>query len=182
MIDAKSQIDATEHAESYVRSDEDFDIRGRGSKRDVVYLGWPIAPSYMSQNAGGGGRGLLRCGVSANEYSCAHGAQINFGDLTSYLTYVQKPMLALFFGSHETSQIIWISKPAPTIQCTVIRFVWVSAKFGTCTVKSVNGSLVAAKMCTFTTESTHSTTVPFTLTTVQVPNLALTHTKRFTVC
>ncbi len=32
---------------------------------------------------GGGG-----CGISANEYSCAHGAQINFGDLTPYLTYV----------------------------------------------------------------------------------------------
>jgi hypothetical protein len=30
------------------------------------------------------GRG---CGVSANEYSCAHEAQINFGDLTPYLTY-----------------------------------------------------------------------------------------------
>ncbi len=27
------------------------------------------------------------CGVSANEYSCAHGAQKNFGDLTPYLTY-----------------------------------------------------------------------------------------------
>jgi hypothetical protein len=36
----------------------------------------------MSPNSGGGG-----CGISANEYSCAHGAQINFGDLTSYLTY-----------------------------------------------------------------------------------------------
>jgi hypothetical protein len=35
----------------------------------------------MSPNAGG------CCGVSANEYSCAHGAQINFGDLTPYLTY-----------------------------------------------------------------------------------------------
>jgi hypothetical protein len=33
-----------------------------------------------------GGRGLL-CGVSANEYSYAHGAQINFGDLTPYLNY-----------------------------------------------------------------------------------------------
>jgi hypothetical protein len=31
---------------------------------------------------GGGG-----CGVSANENSCAHGVQINFGDLTPYLTY-----------------------------------------------------------------------------------------------
>jgi hypothetical protein len=32
---------------------------------------------------GGGGC----CGVSANKYSCAHGAQINIGNLTSYLTY-----------------------------------------------------------------------------------------------
>jgi hypothetical protein len=35
----------------------------------------------MSPNAGGGG-----CGVLANEYSSAHGAKINFGDLTPYLT------------------------------------------------------------------------------------------------
>ncbi len=27
----------------------------RGSERDVVYLGGPIAPCYMSPNAGGGG-------------------------------------------------------------------------------------------------------------------------------
>ncbi len=31
--------------------------------------------------------GVRGCEVSANEYSCAHGAQINFGDLTKYLTY-----------------------------------------------------------------------------------------------
>jgi hypothetical protein len=54
----------------------------RGSQRDVVYLGWPIASSYMSPNGGEGGR--LR-GLSANEYSCAHGAQVNFGNLTPYL-------------------------------------------------------------------------------------------------
>ncbi len=38
-----------------------FILLYRGSKRDdVVYLGWPKAPSYMSPNAGGGGglRGL----------------------------------------------------------------------------------------------------------------------------
>ncbi len=35
----------------------------------------------------------------------------------------------------------------------VIRFVWVSAKFGTCTVVSVNGTLVEPKMCTSTLES-----------------------------
>jgi hypothetical protein len=39
---------------------------------------------YESQYGGWGGG----WGVSANEYSCAHGAQINFGDLPSYLTYV----------------------------------------------------------------------------------------------
>ncbi len=32
----------------------------RGSQRDVVYYGWPIAPSYMSSNAGGRGWGGLR--------------------------------------------------------------------------------------------------------------------------
>jgi hypothetical protein len=37
----------------------------------------------MSQNAGYGGS----CRESTNEFSCAHGAQINFGDLTPYLTY-----------------------------------------------------------------------------------------------
>jgi hypothetical protein len=31
------------------------------------------------------------CGVSANEYSFTHGAQINFGDLTPYLTYAYNP-------------------------------------------------------------------------------------------
>ena len=45
--------------------------------------------SWLTNNAlvyepkcGGGG-----FGASADEYSCAHGAQINFGDLTPYLTY-----------------------------------------------------------------------------------------------
>ncbi len=38
----------------------------------------------MSPNAGGGGW-VAR--VSANEYSCAHGGQIYFGDLTPYLTH-----------------------------------------------------------------------------------------------
>ncbi len=35
-------------------------------------------------NAGGGEVGLRN--LTANEYSCAQGAQINFGDLTPYLT------------------------------------------------------------------------------------------------
>jgi hypothetical protein len=36
----------------------------------------------MSREGGGG------CGVSANEYSCAHGAQMKFRDLAPYFTYV----------------------------------------------------------------------------------------------
>ncbi len=74
----------------------------RGSQRDVVYLGWPIVPSYVSPNAGVGGGG--GCRVSANEYSCAHGAQINFGDLTPYLTcacYAPAPII--FFLLHYSA-------------------------------------------------------------------------------
>jgi hypothetical protein len=41
---------------------------------------------------GGGG-----CGVSANEYSCAHEAQVNFGDLTPYLHLLQ----IVFRHDHE---------------------------------------------------------------------------------
>jgi hypothetical protein len=44
-----------------------------------------MASSYMSPNRGGGGAG---CGVSANKYSCAHGAQINFEDLPPYLIHI----------------------------------------------------------------------------------------------
>jgi hypothetical protein len=38
---------------------------------------------YEPKCVGGGGGG--GCGVSAKEYSCAHGAQINFRDLTPHL-------------------------------------------------------------------------------------------------
>jgi hypothetical protein len=47
---------------------------------------WPIASSYMSPNSGGG----WSCDVSAGLSQWVQlytGAQINFGDLTSYLTY-----------------------------------------------------------------------------------------------
>ncbi len=45
----------------------------------------------MSQNVGGG----EGSGVSANEYSCTYtGAQINFGDLTPYLSYAKSSLVA----------------------------------------------------------------------------------------
>ena len=50
--------------------------RERGSQRDVVYLGWPIASTYMSPNAGGwGGEGARGLSQWVHLwYSCAHGA------------------------------------------------------------------------------------------------------------
>ncbi len=43
-------------------------------------------------------------GVSVNDYSCAHGAQINFGDLTPYLTYARSEgitiQLCVLYMSH----------------------------------------------------------------------------------
>ncbi len=54
----------------------------QGVSKRCRLLGWPRTPSYMSPNVGRGGCG----GDLANKYSCAHGIQINFGDLTPYLT------------------------------------------------------------------------------------------------
>jgi hypothetical protein len=41
--------------------------------------------------------------VSAIEYSCAHGAQINFGDLTPYLTYGPGQKVPHTAGSGSTT-------------------------------------------------------------------------------
>jgi hypothetical protein len=65
---------------------------------------------------------------------------------------------------------------------TVFRFVSVSAQFGT--VLSVKGTLLKLK-CAHSPLSVRiisSTSVPFTLMTVHMPNLALVETKRITVC
>ncbi len=73
-------------------------LSARGLQRDVVCLDRPIPPSYVSPKCGDGGGGVA-CGVSANEYSCAHGSQINFGELTPYLTYGQCWMKNEFWGT-----------------------------------------------------------------------------------
>ncbi len=70
-----------------VRADRDLPLSLpplQGSQRDVVHLGWPIAPSYISPNAGGGWRIAGPQPMSTAVH--AHGAQRNFGDLTPYLT------------------------------------------------------------------------------------------------
>jgi hypothetical protein len=46
-------------------------------------------------------RGDGGCGVSDNEYSCAHGAQVNFGDLTPYLTF---DLSEKYFQDHSLTQ------------------------------------------------------------------------------
>ncbi len=58
-------------------------VTTRGLPRDVVYLGWPTTLSWWAQMRG---RGELR-GLS-QWVQLYRGAQINFGDLTPYLTYV----------------------------------------------------------------------------------------------
>ncbi len=59
-------------------------VNAIGLQRDVVYFGWPIAPSYSiwAQIRGGGG-GLQGLNQWGQLYT---GAQINFGDLTPNLT------------------------------------------------------------------------------------------------
>ncbi len=58
---------------------------GRGLQRDVVYLSTNIALVYEPKCGGGELRGLSK---SVQLYT---GAEINFGDLTPYLTYVVRP-------------------------------------------------------------------------------------------
>ncbi len=60
-------------------------------QRDVVYLGRPTEPSYMSPNVGWGGGELRGQSQWVQLYT---GAQINFGDLTPYLTYMSLPIPA----------------------------------------------------------------------------------------
>ncbi len=55
-----------------------------GLKEMSSFLADQLLLRIWAQMPGGGGC----CGVSANEYSCAHGAQINFWDSTPYLTNV----------------------------------------------------------------------------------------------
>ncbi len=49
------------------------------------HLSWLTNSAHVYEPKCGGRVGS--CRVSANEYSCTHGAQINFVDLTPHLTY-----------------------------------------------------------------------------------------------
>ncbi len=50
-------------------------------------------------------RGDGGCGVSANEYSCSHEAQINFGNLTQYLAYANDRLWKCMFSL--TGVFVW---------------------------------------------------------------------------
>ncbi len=66
----------------------------------------------------------------------------------------------------------------------VIRSVSISAKFGICSVVGLNGTLVEGKIHTWghlNVRILASKSALFRLRKVQVPNLAKTHTKQFTV-
>jgi hypothetical protein len=56
----------------------------------------------MSPNAGGG--------VSANEYRCAHEAQINFGDLSPYLTYDSDPIRIVIRSTVKSSGLYTLAQ------------------------------------------------------------------------
>jgi hypothetical protein len=68
-----------------VNTNTSTSVLSRGSQRDVVYLCWPVQYSALVWAQMGGGGGLR--GLSQRVLHCAHGALINFGDLTPYLTY-----------------------------------------------------------------------------------------------
>jgi hypothetical protein len=56
------------------------------------------------------------CGVLANEYSCAHGAQINFGDLTPYLTYGLDPLERNPFSElYEGNPVLYFCEGSPVL-------------------------------------------------------------------
>ncbi len=74
-------------------------------------LSW-LTNSALVYPGGGGGEG--GCGISANEYSRSHGAQINFGDLVPYLTFVTRESIdhPHKFWGRIAEQFYW-KKPIP---------------------------------------------------------------------
>ncbi len=58
-----------------------------GLQRDVVYLCWPIAPSYIRVQMRGEGGSWGSQPMSTAVHITWHEAQINFGDLPPYLIY-----------------------------------------------------------------------------------------------
>ncbi len=66
---------------------QNTNILFRGLQGDVVYLGWPTAPSYFESKCDGRWGYAGSQPMSTAVHITWHGAQINLGDLTPYLTY-----------------------------------------------------------------------------------------------
>jgi hypothetical protein len=72
-------------------------------------LSWLTNNALVCERGVGGGGGY---GVSANEYGCSHGAQVNFGDLTPYLAYGcllcrSAATLIQIFGSYKNTENVF---------------------------------------------------------------------------
>ncbi len=77
--------------------DVHFTLYSGGHKKMSSTLLTDSALVHEPKWGGGGGCGCVvsAIGLSQCEYSCAHGAQLNFGDLTPYLTYDPNHLLCL---------------------------------------------------------------------------------------
>jgi hypothetical protein len=93
----------SQHMERQARTGGGDTVLAGGYKEmSSILAAWPIAPSYMSPNTGGGGE--LR-GLSQWE-QLYKGPQINFEDLTPYLKVPKREIFSLSFFA--LSEPIWV--------------------------------------------------------------------------
>jgi hypothetical protein len=127
---------------------------------------------------------INQCGMDCLQYrpkvcwTLMHTTIRNFSNIFTFF-YSLLPSIVYY-----SQQKDWDSISGCHIQpCTVIRFVSMNAKFGICTVVGLNGTLVETKIRTLKclVRILASTSVPFRLTTVQMPNLVQIETKPITV-
>ncbi len=101
----------------------------RWSQRDVVYLGWLRAPSYVSPNAGGWGGGVAR---SQPMTTAVHMEPNKPWDLTPYLTYsghssrrsqknIDRVWIKTIFGNHSFYLFLVIRKKRPGSESVLLK-------------------------------------------------------------
>ncbi len=104
-----------------------------------------------------------------------------------HLEWTRKTTNRFWIFQGQNTIPIWrqiaVSNVPVNIKHTVIRFVWVSAKFGTCTVVNVYGTFVDDKMRRFKGECTHFSFNNCSIFTHNdaCAKLSTNHTKRITV-
>ncbi len=92
----------------------------RGLQENVVYLCWPIAPSYSIRVQMRGDGGIVGSQpMSTAVHITWHGAQINFGDLTPYFTTYFVTRISSFsqvknlYGAGNMSSLKRDTSPTP---------------------------------------------------------------------